>query len=183
MKLVLTLIVSTVLHSRAGGNTPISKVLDLLANLHAKITEEGIAAKKAHEEFSAWCDDRSKNVGFEIKTGESDLSDLKASIEEHTAIAASVSSKIESLGSNLATDEADLKAAKVIRVAEASDFKTAEKELTEVVNTLERAISILEREMRKGGASALQLKNAVNVAQALTVLVQASALSSATLES
>jgi hypothetical protein len=179
MKLALTLIVSMVLHIRAGRSTPISKVLDLLSNLHAKITEEGIAAKKAHEEFSAWCDDRSKNVGFEIKTGEADVTDLKASIEEQTAIAASLSSKIEVLASNLATDEADLKAAGEIRVAEASDFKAAEKELTEVVSTLERAISILEREMQKGGASALQLKNAVNVAQALTVLVQASALSSA----
>jgi len=179
MKLALTLIVSMVFHLRAERTTPISKVLDLLANLHAKITEEGVAAKRTHEEFSAWCDDRSKNVGFEIKTGESDVTDLKASIEEQTAIGASLSSKIEVLASNLATDEADLKAAGEIRVVEASDFNTAEKELTEVVSTLERAISILEREMQKGGASAIQLKNAANVAQALTVLVQASALSSA----
>jgi len=179
MKLALILIASMVLHIWAGQTTPIAKVLDLLANLHSKITEEGIAAKKSNEEFSAWCNDRSKNVGFDIQTGESDVADLKASIEEQTAIAASLSSKIEVLASNLATDEADLKAAGEIRVAEASDFTTAETELTEVVSTLQRAISILEREMQKGGASALQLKNAVNVAQALTVLVQASALSSA----
>jgi chromosome segregation ATPase len=179
MKLVRALLVSMVPQMLAGRTTPVSKVLDMLSNLQAKITEEGIAAKKAHEEFSAWCDERSKNVGFEIKTGESDVSDLEASIDEQTAVAASLSSKIEQLASDLAVDDADLTAAEQIRVSEASDFNVAEKELTEVVSTLERAISILEREMQKGGASALQLKNAINVAQALTVLVQASALSSA----
>jgi hypothetical protein len=163
----------------AGGTTPLSKVLDLLSNLQTKISDEGTAATKAHEEFSAWCEDRSKNVGFEIKTGESDVSDLEASIQEQTALAASLTSKIEQLASELAVDDADLKAAKQIRAAEALDFKAAEKELTEVVSTLERAISILEREMQKGSASALQVKNAATVAQALTVLVQASALSSA----
>merc|ERR1719436_523234 len=49
----------------------------------------------------------------------------------------------------------------------------------DVISTLERAIRILEREMQKGGASMLQLKNAGNIAQALDVLVQASAITSA----
>jgi hypothetical protein len=179
MKLVLAFFASMISQGSAGGTTPLSKVLDLLSNLQTKISDEGTAATKAHEEFSAWCEDRSKNVGFEIKTGESDVSDLEASIQEQTALAASLTSKIEQLASELAVDDADLKAAKQIRAAEALDFKAAEKELTEVVSTLERAISILEREMQKGSASALQVKNAATVAQALTVLVQASALSSA----
>jgi len=42
---------------------------------------------------------------------------------------------------------------------------------------LERAISIIEKEM-KGGASMMQLKSAGSVVQALTVMVQASAISS-----
>merc|ERR1719311_1057059 len=44
---------------------------------------------------------------------------------------------------------------------------------------LERATSILEREMAKSGASMLQLKSAKSITDALSVMVQASAMSSA----
>merc|ERR1719502_399316 len=44
---------------------------------------------------------------------------------------------------------------------------------------LERATSILSKEMAKSGASMLQLKSATSITEALSVMVQASALSSA----
>merc|ERR1719272_2279768 len=44
---------------------------------------------------------------------------------------------------------------------------------------LERATSILSREMAKGGAAMLQLKSATSITEALTVMVQASVFSSA----
>merc|ERR1719218_343385 len=44
---------------------------------------------------------------------------------------------------------------------------------------LERATSILEKEMAKSGAAMLQMKSATTVADALKVMVQASVLSSA----
>merc|ERR1719169_370420 len=62
---------------------------------------------------------------------------------------------------------------------ENADFKAEEAELTEVISMLERATSILSREMAKSGASMLQLKSATSVAEALSVMVQASVLSSA----
>jgi len=44
----------------------------------------------------------------------------------------------------------------------------------DTIAVLERAIGILEREMKKGGASMLQLKNAGSLVQAMQVMVQAS---------
>merc|ERR1719174_3090591 len=58
-------------------------------------------------------------------------------------------------------------------------FKAIEKELTEVIDSLNRAIGLIEREMAKGGASMMQLKSANSLKQAFTVMVQASMLSSA----
>merc|ERR1719399_681185 len=87
------------------------------------------------------------------------------------------STKIDELTGKIATDEADLKAATEIRAKEEAAFAAEEKELMDIVDTLERAIAILEREMKKG-ASMLQLQNAGSVAQALQVMVQASAFSS-----
>merc|ERR1719210_368786 len=49
----------------------------------------------------------------------------------------------------------------------------------EIVDTLGRAIGIIEKEMAKGGASMLQLKSASSIAQVLGIMVQASMLSTA----
>jgi len=70
-----------------------------------------------------------------------------------------------------------LKAATWIRSKESADFMAEEKELVETIDMLKRATGILEREM-KGGASMLQA-NAGSLAQAFTVMVQASLISSA----
>merc|ERR1719428_330728 len=131
-----------------------------------------------YDEFAEWCEDKSKELGFEIKTGQGEVDQLKAEIVELTARIDECSTKIETLTGEIAVDEADLKAATDIRAKEQVAFAAEEKELVEVVDTLERAIAILEREMKKG-ASMLQLQNAGSVAQALQVMVQASAFSSA----
>jgi hypothetical protein len=164
----------------ASGETtnPIGKVIQMISDLQAKVIGEGEQSQKIYAEFSEWCEDRSKEVGFEIKTGKAEVADLTATIDQQSALAGSLNAKIEELSASIATDEADLKAATEIRVHEAADFAAEEKELSEVIDTLGRAIAILSREMQ-GGASMLQLQNAKDVASALNILVQASAFDSA----
>jgi len=86
---------------------------------------------------------------------------------------------VEELSASIASDDADLQAATKIRNAEAADFAVEEKDLVEVTGMLERAISILEREMKKGVASMMQLQNAKTTVDALGALVEASVISSA----
>merc|ERR1719487_1539727 len=159
--------------------SPVSKVMSMLGDLEAKIIKEGEAAQKTYDEFSEWCEDRSKNVGFEIKTGKAEIADLSATIEKETSTITALSTKIEELSGSIATNDADLAAATKIRNEEAADFAAEEKESTEVIGMLERAIAILEREMKKGGASMMQLQNTKTVVDALSALVQASVISSA----
>jgi len=175
---VLSLIAVLALSANATQVTPIEKVLQMLGDLEVKILKEGTDAQKVYDEFSEFCEDRSRNVGFEIKTGKAEVKDLKATIAAETATADSLETKIEELASSIAVDEADLKAATEIRAKEQSSFVAEEKELVEIIGTLERAISIIEKEM-SGGASMMQLKSASNVVQALSVMVQAASLSSA----
>jgi chromosome segregation ATPase len=125
------------------------------------------------------CEERSKNLQFEIKTGKGEVAELKAAIDEETAIAASLDTKVEELTASIATDEADLEAATKIREKESADFMAEEKELSEVIDALQRAIGILEKEMAKHGASMMQLKNAGSLAKTLQLLVDASSLTSA----
>merc|ERR1719478_846247 len=163
----------------ASEVNPIEKVVQMISDLQSKVISEGADAQKVYDEYAEWCSDRSTKLGFEIKTGKADVADLKATIEEETASSAALETKIEELSNDIKTDEADLDAATKIREKEAADFAAEEKELTTVISMLERATSILSREMAKSGASMLQLKSATNVADALKVMVQASVLSSA----
>merc|ERR1719301_280103 len=163
----------------AAQGDPIEKVLQMLSDLQSKIIGEGNDAQKVYDEFSEFCEDRSKNVAYEIKTGKGEKADLEATIEKETATSESLSAKIEELASAISVDEADLKAATEIRAKEQAAFEAEEKELTEVIGTLERAIGILEKEMAKSGASMAQLKSASSVAQALSVMVEATSLSTA----
>lgn len=84
--------------------------------------------------------------------------------------------KIDVLSGDIATDEADLKAATEIRDKEAADFAAEEKELSTVIDMLQRAIAVLEKEL--GGASLMQVKSANSLADALAVMVKASSINS-----
>jgi len=153
--------------------TPVSKVLQLLGDLEQKVIGEGEAAQKTYLELTEFCEERSAHLQFGIKTAKGEKADLEAVIEEEAAIIGSLEEKIGELAASAKTDESDLKSATGIRKKESSVFQGEEKELTETIDTLQRAIGILEKH-----ASMLQVKNAGNIAQAMTALVQASALSS-----
>jgi chromosome segregation ATPase len=172
------LIAVTATSSLAASVNPIEKVIQMMSDLEQKIIGEGKEAQKVYDEFAEWCEDRSKDLGFEIKTGKAAVADLQATIEDESAKIDAANSKIEDLSADIASDEADLKAATEIREKEAADFAAEEKELNQVIDMLQRAIAILEKEMA-GGASMMQLKSASNLEQALDVMVKASAISSA----
>merc|ERR1719478_299046 len=178
--LALVLLVSCASRcAHASSTDPIEKVLQMISDLQAKIISEGNDAQKIYDEFSEFCEDRSRKLGFEIKTGKAEVKDLEAAIAKEAATQESLNAKIEELSGAIAVDEADLKAATEIRAKEQAAFEAEEKELVDVIGTLERAIGILEKEMSKSGAAMVQLKSATSVAQALAVMVQATSLSTA----
>jgi len=164
--------------AHAEEANPIEKIIQMISDLETKIIGEGEAAQKTYEEFSEWCEDTSKDLMFEIKTGKGEVADLKASIEKEAANIAVQESKIEELAGGIATDEADLKAATEIRTKEQATFEAEEKDLVETVDILERAIGIIEKEMN-GGASMMQLKKAGTITEVLGWMVQAQSLSGA----
>jgi len=161
----------------AQADSPVNKVLSMLSELQADVIKEGEVAQKEYAEFAEWCEDRARNVGFEIKTGKSEAESLTASIADEVATIEALTTKSEDLTATIATREADLKAATEIRKKEFEDFAAEEKDLTETLNMMHRAIAILEREMQ-GGAGSLLQANVGNLAAAFAAMVQASAISS-----
>merc|ERR1719389_398045 len=180
----LTLLLTSTPFAHAGmtlesfQTNPVAKVIEMLGDLQQKIIKEGEVAQKQYDEYAEWCEEESKNLQFDIKTAKAEAEDLKATIEKAASDIGAADESIAELSASIATDEADLKAATEIRDKEHADFVAEEAELVDIVDMLERAIGIIEREMQKGGAALVQLKNAGNLAQALNVLVEVSAISS-----
>merc|ERR1719333_300397 len=166
-------------HAETSQVNPIEKIIEMISDLQAKIIGEGEVAQKEYDEYAECCEDRSTKLGFEIKTGKAEKEELTATIEEETSTIGALETKIEDLSNDIKTAQSDLDAATKIREKEAADFAAEEKELTTVIDMLERATSILSKEMAKSGASMLQLKSASSITEALSVMVQASVLSSA----
>merc|ERR1719210_3046683 len=150
----------------------------MISDLQAKVIGEGEVAQKNYAEFAEWCEDRSSNLGFEIKTGTAQVNTLNGAIAKESSTIASLTTRVEELAAELSTDQADLKAATNIREKEQASFAAAEKDLVETIDMIGRAAIIIEREM-KGGASMMQLQGAHNLEESLRVLVQASLIESA----
>jgi len=161
---------------------PVSKVLDLLGSLEAKITAEGEAEANAYKEFAEWCDDSKMEAGFAIKTATKEIAEENAAIAKATSDGSAADEEIESLVGSIATGESELKDATTVRDKEHADFVAAEADLVDTVDTLDRAVVIISREMAKNPAL-LQKKvdssNMQSVLQTLSILIDAASLTGA----
>ena len=89
---------------------------------------------------------------------------------------------INSFAIGIASPCAELAAATVGRGKEAKDYSQSEAELVDVVGTLERAFSIIQRGMSKNPAflqKKIETRNIINVISALTAVIDAAVFSSA----
>jgi len=141
----------------ADGSNPMAKVLELMDDCSAKVKADGEAEAKAYKEYFEWCDDASKDAQFAIKTLKAEQEKLTASVTKLTSDIEVGTSKIEDLAAAIATAEKDLADATSVREKEAADFAAAEAELVDGVDTLGRAVGILEREMAKNPAAFAQI--------------------------
>lgn len=154
---------------------PLSKVLDLLTQLEGRINSDKDVEAKAYNQYFEWCDDTSKNTGFAIDTYEKQTAELNAKIAQLISDISAGTSKIEELGASVAQDESEQKDATSIREKEAADFASSEAELMQAIDTLSRAVGILEKEMAKNPASFAQLntESSSRALQALSAVLDA----------
>merc|ERR1719413_124453 len=130
------------------AENPLGEVVSLLTDLAGKVEAEATTEAKAFTEYSEWCDDTFKSKGFDIKSATATIEKLDSTISKLSGDLEVAASRISDLAAAVSSSEAQLANATEIREGEASEFASSEKELLEVVDTLGRAITILEREMQ-----------------------------------
>jgi chromosome segregation ATPase len=163
----------------AEKSNPLGEVVSLLGELSAKVVKDGEAEEKAYKEYFEWCDDVSKNTDNVITTLTSQKEKLTATIQELAANIQVGETKIEELAQSIATGTEDLKSATAIRKQENEDFAASEAELVDAIDTLGRAVTILEREMQKNPAALAQVDSSdlKGVIQSLGAVIDAASFS------
>jgi len=158
---------------------PIGKTMELFASLNAKIAAQAGEEAKAFNEYVEWCDGAAGNLRNEIKTGESKKEELEATINKCKADVEANSVKIEDLSASISADTAELKKAISIRRKEAAVFSASEGELLDAIETLGRAIGILQKEMSNNPASFAQVdtSNLDSVLKGLSAVISAAGFS------
>jgi len=165
----------------ATATSPMDQVYKLMDECAAKVQKDMDAEAKAYKEYFEWCDDAAKNSQFEIKTAAAEKEDLEAKIGEFTSNIGASNAKIEDLAASIAKDEKELEEATAVREKERKDFEAGESELVADIDTLDRAIAILERELSKNAGAFAQISgtNANAIVQALGVITDAAGFSGA----
>merc|ERR1712032_1411041 len=95
-------------------------------DLEAKVTAEKGGRQKSYDEFSECCEDRSEELGFAIKTGEAEVAELQATIDDETARADAWNAQVEGIAAKVAVELHDLKATVETRDIEHGHFAIAE---------------------------------------------------------
>merc|ERR1719433_749927 len=112
--------------SEQAVSNPMGTVLQLLADLTAKLTKDGENEAKAYQEYFEWCDETSKNTAYAIETAEKGKAKLEANIAELNSKISVAGSKIEELAASVGSGQKELKDATAIRDKEAADFVSKE---------------------------------------------------------
>jgi hypothetical protein len=127
--------------------SPVQKVIELLDELKGKVKAELASDEALMSEHTKWCDAQKNEREDAIAMAERDIEDLKATITDAKASVSTFQSEIEELAGKLGSADGELKQATKIRDGERSEFESNEKELSETVDMLERALVVIKRSM------------------------------------
>jgi len=163
----------------AEMSAPLTRVLELMEDLSVRVVDEGEKADKAYGRYFEWCDDAASAKRSETKTLTAKHEKLSATIDKLTSSAMVAAAKIEELGKGLGAMTAQLKDATAIRDAEASEFAEDESELMDTIDTLGRAVAVIERQMGKDQGAFAQVNRASfnSVVHTLGLIVDAAGFS------
>merc|ERR1719261_869897 len=115
----------------------------MISDMQGKIIKAGAESQRLYAEFAEFCEDRSRELHFEIKTAKAEIADHKAVIEKESADGEALETKIGELAGSIGEAEEELKKATAIRKKEAEDFVVEEKDLMDMIDSIVRAAGII----------------------------------------
>ena len=127
----------------AVRENPVTKVVELITELKAKIEEDGKAEQKLYDKYACWCEKTTLKYSAKIEEEKEHIETLSTKIVKLKASLGSLSADIAQLSKEVAQTKAAIKEATGIRHKENADFVGAKTEMEQAIGALEKAINVL----------------------------------------
>jgi chromosome segregation ATPase len=144
---MVKVLIFCVVGALAANVSPVQKVIQLLDELKGKVESDLAAEEKMMEEYTSWCDEEANEKEDAITSSKRTIGDLEATIEDAKATIQTLTSSIDELTGKISTSETELAKASDIREKEHEVVVASEKELVETVDSLDRALVVLKKNL------------------------------------
>merc|ERR1719174_2049968 len=140
----LLLLASASAYTLVSKTTPVQKVLEMMGEMKVKAEKIKEQEASTFRKYANWADDQETELGFEIKTGKSEIEKLKASIESADMDVAKFAKQITSMEKDIDRMETEMKEATDLRKKDNDVFMSTQKDLAESVDAIEKAQEVIQ---------------------------------------
>jgi len=130
---------------RAGGPTPVQRVVALLQEIQGQLEKEASTDQAMYDELVCWCKTNNKEKTQAIQDAQSQITDLNSEIESRAGRQAELETQIKQLQRDVAKNKKALQQAEEIRAEEQSAFREQEKDLIQAISQLKNAVFVLSK--------------------------------------
>merc|ERR1719386_600921 len=125
------------------GQSPISRVVELIQELKAKIEADGKAEQKTYDKFACWCEKTLARKAAAIDAAKETITKTQQEIIELKGKLGELGATIKQLEKEIAENEEARKEATEIRDKENEDYEAEKTESEQCIGALEAAIKVL----------------------------------------
>merc|ERR1719375_2527510 len=127
----------------ASNQSPISRVVELIQELKAKVEADGKAEQKTYDKFACWCEKTLARKAAAIDEAKETIDKTQREIIELKGKLGELGATIKQLEKEIAENEEARKEATEIRDKENADYETEKIESEQCIGALESAIKVL----------------------------------------
>merc|ERR1719335_24961 len=123
--------------------SPVTKVVELIQDLKAKILADGKAEQKTYDKFACWCEKTTAEKALSIESAKTSIEKLSEKVLDLKGSTGKLSAEIAGLNKDIASNNQAVKEATQIREKETADYQAARANLEAAIGALEGAIEVL----------------------------------------
>merc|ERR1719271_1754015 len=142
--------------ANAANQSPISRVVELIQELKAKVEADGKAEQKTYDKFACWCEKTLAKKAAAIDAAKETIEKTQKEIIELKGKLGELGATIAQLEKEIAENEEARKEATEIRDKEHEDYVAEKAEAEQCIGALEQAIKVLTGAGTKKALETLQ---------------------------
>lgn len=143
------------LDSSRAGDTPVTRVVNLLKEMQKTLTKEMEEDENLYHKLGCWCNDNEYEKEGAISASEAKIAELESTIESLTAKIDELKTSLKELDEQLAADKDALAEATAIREKQAAAFHGGELDSIQAIENLKAALVVLAKHHDKAPDSSV----------------------------